>query len=237
MLATDSHAIEAAAPRPHLRGVRRGSPRYAANQTTRCSRHPEVAPAVIRDEHQWACPSGRAAESLSLAYGGIVIQLFARTATVSVRVKLSEIVDGMEMQSDEMAAYLQRSTGRVVVVSDEALHAAEDDDDGSAEAEELADERGVLAGDTDYVALPDRFEIDEYRMMERFAAGIEDARVREAALRSLHGAGAFGRFKDTMHRYALAPAWYAYRDGRYAEVAQTWCEINGIDHDSLLADT
>jgi hypothetical protein len=168
--------------------------------------------------------------------GGIVIQLLARTAIVSVRVKLSEIVDGMEMQSDEMTAYLQRSTGQVAMVSDEALHAAEAGDADSAEAEEFADARLVLAGDTDYIALPNRFEIDEYRMMERFAAGIEDEHVRATALRSLRGAGAFGRFKDTMYRYDLASEWHAYRNSRYADVARAWCEINGVDHDSLSTD-
>jgi len=148
-----------------------------------------------------------------------------------IRVRLSAIVEGMEMQSDEMTSYLHRSTGRVLTVSEEALRAAEDDDEEWVEAEELADARSVLAGEDEYLALPDRFEIDEYRMMERFATGLDDAAARDAALVALRGRGAFRYFKDTVHRLGLAPAWYAHRDNAYLDVARAWCEARGIEHD------
>lgn len=73
------------------------------------------------------------------------------------------------MQSDELHSFLRRPTGRLVTVSDEALAAAENDDDEWITPEELAEARRVLAADDEYLALPDRFEINEYRMMERFA--------------------------------------------------------------------
>lgn len=44
---------------------------------------------------------------------------------MTVRAALREIIDGMESQSDEMAAYLKIKTGRVVPVSDEDLAPAE----------------------------------------------------------------------------------------------------------------
>jgi hypothetical protein len=56
------------------------------------------------------------------------------------------------------------------------------------------------------------------------------------ALAALRGAGAFRRFKDTMHALGVASAWYAYRDSAYAEVARAWCESNDIEHDSSPAD-
>src|SRR5882724_2895320 len=84
-------------------------------------------------------------------------------------VSLKEILEGMEFQSDEMTAYLHRPTGRVILVSDEALLAAEEGAGAEAGLEELesADARGILKSGDDYLPLPDRFEIDEYRMMER----------------------------------------------------------------------
>jgi hypothetical protein len=90
-----------------------------------------------------------------------------------VRVQLKDLLDGMEFQSDEITAYLHRPTGRVVAASEEALHAAEEGD--QVEEFELADARGILEGGDDYLALPDRFEINEYQMMARFAAGVADA--------------------------------------------------------------
>lgn len=136
------------------------------------------------------------------------------------------------MQSDDMTAYLHRPTGRITVVSDDAFVAADRDDEGMIENEELADARAIAAGAEEYLALPDRMEIKEYRMMERFAARLEDASMREEALRALYGAGALRRFKDAVHRHGLADTWYAHRDREYAEVARAWCEDHGIEHDA-----
>jgi hypothetical protein len=116
-------------------------------------------------------------------------------------------------------------------VSDEAFRAAEADDEDSVEPEELADARGILASSSDYLGLPDRFEIDEYRMMENFALGLDDSLQRDEAEASLHGAKAFRRFEDTIHRLGLSDDWYAYRERAYTEVARTWCEANGIELD------
>lgn len=152
------------------------------------------------------------------------------------RVRLSEIVDGLEMQSDEMTSYLHRPTGQVITVSDEALRAAEDDDEESVDAEELNLARNVLKDEEEYLALPDRFEIDEYRMMERFATALDDPVLRDEMLDALRGRGAFRYFKDTVHRFGLASAWYDYRGRAYLDVAQTWCEANGIEHDRTDPD-
>ena len=147
------------------------------------------------------------------------------------KVRLSEIIDGMEVMSDEMTSYLHRPTGRVLWVSDEAFRAADEDDESSIEPEELADAQAILKRSEEYLALPDRFEIDEYRMMERFAAEIEDSDQRDEVLASLRGAKVFRRFKDTIHRLGLSDAWYAFRERAYIEVARTWCEANGIELD------
>ncbi len=83
-----------------------------------------------------------------------------------MRVKLSAILDGMEMQFDEMRALLDRATGEVVSLSDEAFRAAEDDADLAdvPEWQRKSTERtkaveAIAAGR--FVELPDRFDIDE----------------------------------------------------------------------------
>jgi hypothetical protein len=141
------------------------------------------------------------------------------------------------MQSDDMQSFLHRPTGRVVTISDEALAAAESDDDEWVSPEELADARKILAADDEYLALPDRFEIDEYRMMERFARRLTEAPARDAALSALRGRGAFRYFKDTVSRLNLAESWYAYRDECYREVARAWCDTQGVEYnDSVHPD-
>jgi hypothetical protein len=152
---------------------------------------------------------------------------------MSVRVALHEIIDGMEWQSDEMTAYLNIKTGQVVPVSDEDLAAAEagesDSDRADWEAKALEIARGVLAGQ-DYIALPDRFEIDEYRIMERFALGVADAAASTHLRRAIKGRGAFRYFKDSVHDLGLAQDWHTYRDRCYREIAIAWCETNGIEY-------
>ena len=47
---------------------------------------------------------------------------------MSPRVQIDAIVEGMEMQSDDMHSYIHRPSGRVISVGDEALAAAENAD-------------------------------------------------------------------------------------------------------------
>lgn len=153
-------------------------------------------------------------------------------------VSLKEILEGMEFQSDEVTAYLHRPTERVTLISDDALQAAEDDAGAEAgvEERELTDARGVLKSGDDYLPLPDRFEIDEYRMMERFASGVADPAAQAELADTLRGRGAFRRFKDAVQRLGLAEEWYRYRDCGYEDVARAWCEAHGIVVDPPLAD-
>jgi len=82
---------------------------------------------------------------------------------------------------------------------------------------------------TDYVRLPDQFEIDEYHMMERFADSCVEEGARIQLDRVLRGSGAFRCFKDTVNHLGFAKRWYAFRDRCYEEVAIEWCQAHGID--------
>lgn len=73
------------------------------------------------------------------------------------KVRLSEIVDGMDVMSDQMTSYLHRPTGRVLFVSDEAFRAADDNDEDAVESEELADARAVSEGDDEYLEVARRW--------------------------------------------------------------------------------
>ena len=51
---------------------------------------------------------------------------------------------------------------------------------------------------------------------------------RDALLDSIHGAGAFRRFKDTLYRLGIEEDWYKYRDHALEEMAIEWLEAEGI---------
>src|SRR6516164_4946604 len=100
----------------------------------------------------------------------------------ALRVKLSDILEGMDFQSDEQSSFLNLTTGDVVSITDEELRAAENDEpledfpEWQHEAIRIA--RDIVETDH-YLPLPDRFEINEYRIMERFCLSVDDEDLRE----------------------------------------------------------
>lgn len=152
------------------------------------------------------------------------------------QVKLSSIVEALDIQNDETLAYLDRQTGQVLVVSDEDLRAAEDGDDLTDYPEwqraSIEQAKAVQADDIGrFVPLPDRFEIDEWGMMSAFALSLDDPATSERLLNAIHGRGAFRYFKDRVHEADLADRWYKFRDDQHHRVALKWCEANGIEPD------
>lgn len=146
-------------------------------------------------------------------------------------VKLNDIIEGLEFQSDEGASYLNTTTGEVVYVTEEELQAAEEDEPLEA-FPEWQHKAIRIAGDileTDhYLPLPTKFDIHEYRIMERFCRSVEDDDMRDDLCNAIRGRGAFRYFKDWIHAYGIADNWYRYRDEALRDIAIAGCEENGI---------
>jgi len=149
-------------------------------------------------------------------------------------VKLSDILDGMEMQGEESPCYLDLETGSVVFLSTDIQSAAT----GDKPVEDLSEWmrggvtalRRIDAGETNFIGLPDRFEIDEYDMMRDFAYSVEDADVSAELLDAISGAGAFRMFRSTVHRRRIEKQWYAFRDDAYKQIARDWCESHHLSY-------
>ena len=149
----------------------------------------------------------------------------------ALRVKLSDIVEGLEFLTDEGTSYLNTTTGEVVYVTTEELRAAEEDaplEDFPAWQHDAIRIAGEILETDHYLSLPDRFEIHEYQIMERFCLSIDDEDMREDLCDAIRGRGAFRRFKDRMQLYGMAEEWYQYRDAALREIAMAWCEAHGI---------
>jgi hypothetical protein len=148
-------------------------------------------------------------------------------------VKFQDIVDELSFQSDEASSHLNTVTGEVVCITDEALRAAEEekplDQCPDWMHDMLRTAKDVLETDH-YLPLPTTFDIHEYRIMERFCYSVEDQAMRDDLCRAIGGRGAFRYFKDKIHDYGLAEAWYRYRDEALREIAIAWCEANGIPY-------
>ncbi len=145
------------------------------------------------------------------------------------RARISDIVEAMQFQSDEISAYLHRPTGKIVTVDSQAFHIAEEDGESDwLPPEAVQEAREIAAGNKDYLALPGKFEIDDYAIMKAFSSNRENSDERDQLLSAIRGAGAFRYFKDTIHRLGVADEWYAFKDKAYEEIARDWCEEHQI---------
>lgn len=152
-------------------------------------------------------------------------------------VKIKDLVDEMEMETDEYRQYLNRETGEIVTTSTEELSIAEDseeDDDFSKypdwQRKGLLEALDIIVNWKNYIELPDKYEINEYNIMEEFCDSIEDNRASNALYTAIQGKGAFRRFKDTVIRYGIEKEWYRFREEALKDIAINWCERNDISY-------
>jgi len=128
---------------------------------------------------------------------------------------------------------LNCETGTVVSITGEELRAAEEDapleDLPEWQHEALRIAKDILET-AHYLALPDKFAIDEYRIMERFCYSIDDDDIRDDLGDAIRNRGAFRRFKDRMREYGIADDWYQYRDEALREIVLDWCEVHSIQY-------
>ena len=152
---------------------------------------------------------------------------------MAIRVKLNDIIEGLEFQSDERHSFLDKRTGEVVSISDEEMQAAEDDEpiedfpDWQQDLVRIAKE--IVDETRDYIDLPTKFDIDEYRIMEKFCLSLNDSEMSDTLYSSIKGSGAFRRFKDAINEYDIADDWYKYRNDALKEIAIEWCQDNDIE--------
>ena len=150
---------------------------------------------------------------------------------MALTVKLDDIIEAMEFQSDEIQSYLNKKTGQVVTISYEEFSAAEQnrsiEDFPDWQQEQIRVAEDILYSE-DYMPLPDKFEINEYRIMEKFCLSLNDDEIRNDMYYSIKGRGAFRRFKENIHRYDIAEDWYKFRDEMIREIAIEWCLYNNI---------
>lgn len=132
-------------------------------------------------------------------------------------IKLSEIIDGLDMVNDEVELYYNPDK-KEIFSSDigEFKNLSED------ELDELFFKS---------IMLPTKYDINEYSMMKKFIETINDNILYNQLLIAIHGTGAFRRFKDTCINFNIIDNWYKFRNKKYKEIATEWCEKNLIGYE------
>ena len=148
-------------------------------------------------------------------------------------VKLNDVIEALEMAAEECAHYLDKRTGEIVMVTNEEMEAAEEDELISEypdwQREAVLKAREVLKSDN-FVELPGQFDIHEYKIMEDFCLAFEDRRVCDDLRRLIKGSGAFRRFKNAIYSMGADKAWYEFRRAEIEKIAIEWLEEQQIPY-------
>jgi hypothetical protein len=147
-------------------------------------------------------------------------------------VSLRDVVEALDLQSDELRSCLNPDTGEIVTFSEEEASFAESDDweDAPEWMKEFLPKVKRALEDDRMLELPDRAHIDEWRMMQQFAEEQEQCRCRPELLSAVHGTGAFRLFRSALQRLGLEDSWYRYREAAFEQVAKEWLEENKIPY-------
>ncbi len=134
---------------------------------------------------------------------------------MTLTVKLNEIVEALDSATEELAYYLDKRTGEIILVTNEDMQAAEDDEFISEypdwQRESILKAREVLRDPDHFLQLPDQFDIHEYQIMEDFCIQFEDRDIGQELHRLIKGSGAFRRFKNAIHEMSVEKAWYEFQ--------------------------
>lgn len=148
-------------------------------------------------------------------------------------VSLQEIVDILEVPSQETESFLNRETGEIIYVTEDDRFELEAQDPHVVpewQREHLAKIREVLNTDR-LVQLPGAYDVHEWSIIERFCGTVADTQARDQLVESIHGKGAFRLFRNTLERFGLQEEWYTYRRFAFEQIAREWLEANSIQYE------
>jgi hypothetical protein len=150
----------------------------------------------------------------------------------TITVSLKEAVAALETMSDQIHSFLNLKTGEWVSLSDETLSFASSDVDLQShpawERELILIAKDILESD-DYLELPDRFDIQEYTIMDEFCRSLNE-RLRDDLLDQIRGRGAVRRFKKAIRRHKIENQWYEFREKSLEAIVIKWLEKNHINY-------
>jgi len=151
---------------------------------------------------------------------------------MTASVSLDKLIDALEEGSDSAFGFLDRESGEVYFISDEALSYSESEEeppyalaDWQKEEFELAKR---LQSSDRYLAIPGPRDVHEWNIMAEFSNQIKRDDIRVKFVDSIRGSGAFRRFKQQLAHFGLWDEWNRFRREAFGEFMREWCEENGI---------
>lgn len=170
-----------------------------------------------------------------------------------IKVDMAELAIALDEHSFQMHYYLDLETGEVIMITDEIasrlqeIYAEIHDQAGASDVsleeylqelddrdwqkEMLLDADRVERGyHTRYIRVEPDNPYSGYNDMEDFIVTVEDADLCRRLARAIQGRGAFGRFKDLLHRHPdVLEQWYTFQDERHQRRLYDWLAAHDIE--------
>lgn len=137
-----------------------------------------------------------------------------------MKVKLQDVIDGIDMVSEDSTCYLDRETGEVLFISEIA------DNDYDDDILELLKE-----GSDRFIEFPSQWDRNDYQTMVDFIESLPQGKEQNLLAISINESGAFRRFKYTASELGLLDDWYRFLNNAHRELAIEWCEDNEIEYE------
>ncbi len=158
-------------------------------------------------------------------------------------VKLSELIEALEFDFEEIRAFVDLENGCVVMVQRSVLSDVEEEDEEALsdvpdwQKDEVEIARAIVADSGQrFVSPPDKFEFHEYRQMERFIGTVRNAGAADELSQAIRGKGAFRYFKDTADRLGLLNQWFQYRHDAMKDFVVEWAQDNNVPYEDDVKD-
>jgi len=149
-----------------------------------------------------------------------------------MKAKVDEIIDMLDEQSDEMSCFLNTKTGEPFYLDAELYRAIEDEEDiedfEDWQIEEIQKAKEIFDSEN-YLELPDKFDISEYKIMEDFCFSLENKFFSTKLQEAIQGKGAFRKFKDAVSQYDLLDDWNKFKENALREFVIEWCKDNDLE--------
>jgi hypothetical protein len=150
-------------------------------------------------------------------------------------VLLEDIVEALELASDEAHWFVDLENGEVHGVSKELLNSAEEAADEDEELDipawqkdEWTIEKRIMFHRKNFERLPTKFDVHEWQIMRDFADSVQNPQISRELQDAIHGAGAFRMFKSVIRRLKIEQQWYAFHLETLKEIAREWCQEHGV---------
>jgi hypothetical protein len=168
-----------------------------------------------------------------------------------LKIDLGELALAFESGFGETSHYLDRETGKIILVTDDirfqlqelwdrlddaptletALAALQDLDIADWEQELLSEALAIeMDSASRYIPVPNRSSHEGYQDMEVFIETVADEHLAELLAVAIQGRGAFRRFKDVLLRYPEErERWFRFNDQRMRQRVLQWLDSEGIE--------